>query len=116
MKLKLPITYIVRYGYAFIVTLMCLIFAAILWFIYGNVYVPLTQATFLAELQARVALISVNKKDLKDVLDAMSINAKPTAIDWSSARNPFIIEPAVLSPVATDSQNPAVNAAKQPTQ
>ncbi|PJE75836.1 hypothetical protein COV04_02735 [Candidatus Uhrbacteria bacterium CG10_big_fil_rev_8_21_14_0_10_48_11] len=88
--MKLPINYIIKYSRVAIGMAMMAIFAGVVWFLYQNVYQPLTQATFLAELESRVALVGVNKNDLKEVLETIKTNAHPPEIDWTQTRNPFI--------------------------
>lgn len=69
--------------------LMVLMFFGTAWFLYRNVYQPLTQATAIAELRAKVALVTVNRQVLTHVLQHIEKKKKVPPVAWDTVQNIF---------------------------
>ncbi|KKU47332.1 hypothetical protein A3H10_01875 [Candidatus Uhrbacteria bacterium RIFCSPLOWO2_12_FULL_46_10] len=74
------------------ITIALLMLVGVIWvafFLYDNLYKPITQAMVTAELKAKVVLTNVNKKELTEVIDLIEKNTKLPTLDWSSLADPF---------------------------
>lgn len=89
----------VEHGRPVIILFMVVVFSVVLWFIYQNVYVPLTRAVELAELKETTAVVRPDDKLLKETLEALARRTAPIDRDWQVLRNPFTTPPP--TPIAT---------------
>lgn len=103
-KIKVRLSFIaaIRYMKIAVIALMAAGFIWLSWFLYENLYKPLTQAIVVAELRAKVALITVNRKDLEAILSFIDKRKQPLLIDWAAIPDPtsavHIPPPASTSP------------------
>ena len=100
----LPLQTLIRYIKITVTVALLAAFLAVTWFLYQNFYLPLTQSAALAELKTKIALITVNKKELENTLTLMNERRKPILIDWNSMRNVFV--PSVAPVVAPNAPAP----------
>ena len=75
------------------------------WFLYDNFYKPLTQALFVAELRTRVALKTVDRKGLDEIIAVVEKNREFPNIDWAVLPDPFTPRPSVQIIPPTDKQS-----------
>lgn len=88
IKLKVSFITVIRYAKVSIIILMAGGFIWMSWFLYDNLYKPLTQAMIVAELKAKVALITVNRKDFEAILAFIDKRKLLPAIDWTMIPDP----------------------------
>lgn len=114
-KYNIPLLTGIRYAKIGVIIIMLIGFIWIIYFLYQNLYLPLTQAQVVGELKAKVALETVNKKDLEDLLKVMENNKKLPLIDWDTIADPFVKQHLTINlpPPASEAENnaaPASNA------
>lgn len=85
------VTLTVRYAKITIALLMLVGIMWVVFFLYDNLYKPITQAMVTAELKAKVVLTNINKKELVEVIDLIEKNRKLPLLDWSSIPDPFTV-------------------------
>lgn len=77
------------------IAIYALMLAGIIWvgvFLNNNLYKPITQAGEIAELKAKVALITVNKKELMSILELIAKNKELPANSWEAIADPFVAD------------------------
>lgn len=89
--MKIPFIAIIRYTKVSVLVLMLLIFIFIFWFLYKQFYQPLTQAVAVAELKAKVALVTINRQELENVLATIESSRKIPDINWPQLRDIFAL-------------------------
>lgn len=74
---------------AFAYSLMTIFLMLVIWFIYSNVYLPLTRAVELAELKETTAVVRVDAKVMEQTISLINTRIASNTTDWSSLINPF---------------------------
>lgn len=83
----------VEHSRPFIILLMVAVLSLVVWFIYQNVYIPLTRAVELAELKETTAVVRPDTKLFEETLTELNLRTNPATIDVNAIRNPFITPP-----------------------
>ena len=83
----------VEHGRPVVMLFMVVIFSLVLWFIYQNVYVPLTRAVELAELKETTSVVRPDDKLLSETLENLTKRTTPIDQNWQILRNPFTTPP-----------------------
>lgn len=107
IKLRVSFIAVIRYAKIAIIIFMASGFVWMSWFLYDNLYKPLTQAMAVAELRAKVALITVNRKDFETILAFIDKQKQLPAIDWAMIPDPTSkIHVPLPAPKSTEPANP----------
>lgn len=85
--------------------LMIIVLALVFWFIYNNVYIPLTRAVEIAELKETTSVVRPDQGMLDEALKRQQIRSTLQNIEWQNLRNPFI-----AAPIKAPSPNPSDSA------
>ena len=72
----------VEHGRPVVMLFMVVIFSLVLWFIYQNVYVPLTRAVELAELKETTSVVRPDDKLLSETLENLTKRTTPIDQNW----------------------------------
>lgn len=99
MRPQLSTRLVVRLIRGFII---CVILGSLAWvgmFLWREFYLPLTQASTVAELKTEVTLAAVRSKQLQVIIDAMEVAKARLPINPTAIRDPFVQAP-VTPPVA----------------
>lgn len=101
----------VEHGRPVVILFMVVIFSIVLWFIYQNVYIPLTRAVELAELKETTAVVRPDENMLKETLEALAKRTTPIDKDWQAVRNPFTTPPPApsIDPVEPIIDSPTID-------
>lgn len=92
--------YAVEHGKPALFGLMVVALSLVGWFIFQNVYVPLTRAVELAELKESTSIVRPDKRLLENTQTLTEDRTAQFNTDWERLRNPFqaivIEQPNVL--------------------
>ena len=91
IKFQISLTTLIRYAKAMVAILMTFGIIWIIYFLFQNLYLPLTTATEVAELKANVSLVTVNKRDLDEVIKLLDKNRMAPATNWDTINDPFAL-------------------------
>jgi hypothetical protein len=94
----------IRYSKIAVAILMIAGLVWLAWFLYDNCYKPLTQALFVAELRTHVALKTVDKKGLDEIIALIEKNKQLPNIDWTLLPDPFTPRRSIQPIPPTDKQ------------
>ena|SRR3989338_3053471 len=107
IKIKVSLIRAIRYAKVTVIVLMIGGFVWMSWFLYDNLYKPLTQAMVVAELKAKVALITVNRKDFEAIVAVIDKRKKLPVIDWAMIPDPTLnVHVPLPAPTSAESIKP----------
>lgn len=95
--------------------IICVILGSLAWvgmFLWREFYLPLTQASTVAELKTEVTLAAVRSSQLQLILDAMEVAKKRPPMNPTSIRDPFVQAP--ITPPAAPPPPPATPPSASP--
>jgi hypothetical protein len=81
---------------------MALVLTIVMWFIYNNVYIPLTRAVEIAELKETTAVVRPDSELLNDTLNKGTERTATFNTEWDKIRNPFTEAPSPINPPLTE--------------